>query len=67
MVPSVQGPLIKKNMRMLCFEAPVLGGSWSVVTTYSCGYNPTRIIGVTPTKSFRGVISRVIRPVISSY
>ena len=66
MVPSVQGPFIKKNMRMLCYEAPVLGGSWGLVTTYSCGYNPILVIGVTPTRSFGGVNSRVIRPVISS-
>ena len=45
----------------------LLGGSWDLVTIYNWGYNPFFLIGVTPIRSFRGVISRVISPVISSY
>ena len=39
---------------------PLLGGSWDIVTTYNWGSNPTDNWG-------RGVISRVISPVKSSY
>ena len=44
----------------------VLEGSWDLVTIYNWGYNPT-YNWVTPIRPFRGVISRVISPVISSY
>ena len=37
----------------------LLGGSWDLVTLL--------IIGVTTIRPFRGVISRVLSPVISSY
>ena len=47
----------------------LLVGSWDLVTIYNWDYKTITlvIIGVTPLRPFRGFISRVISPVISSY
>ena len=44
----------------------ILGSPWDSVTTYSSDYNPT-YNWVTPLSPFRGIISRVVSPVISTY
>ena len=41
----------------------LLEGSWDLVTIYNWGYRPTH----NWIRPFRGLISRVISPVISSY
>ena len=51
------------------FQAPsaLLGGRWDFfLTTYDRDYDPT-LVGVTTISPFRGIISRVISPVRSSY
>ena len=42
----------------------LLGGPWDLVTTYNWGYKPTCNWG---NPLFRGIIIRVISPVISTY
>ena len=44
----------------------LLGGSWDIVTISNWGYNPAYNWD-NPIRPFRGVISRVISPVLSSY
>ena len=41
-------------------------GSWDLVTAFNMDYNPTYSSG-NPIRPFRGAISRVVRPVISSH
>ena len=45
-------------------HAALLEGSWYLLATSKCAYNPTYIIGITPIRPFRGTISRVINTVI---
>ena len=52
----------------LIFRQALLGGPWDLVTTYNWDYIITLLlIGVTPLSPFRGIISRIISPAISSY
>ena len=44
----------------------ILGGAWDLVITFNWDYNRTYNWG-SPISPFRGVVSRVISPVISGY
>ena len=60
--------LVQVALQMLFSQARtlLLGGSCDLVTIHNWVIT-LLIIGVTPIRSFRGVVSRVIRPVMSSY
>ena len=59
---------MKRRARVILeLKGVLLGGSWEIVTTYNWGYITLLEIGVTPIRKLRGVRSRVISPVISSY
>ena len=67
-MPAVlSSPALLEALGSWVYLLGLLGGPWDLVTTIITGIIPLLISGVTPISIFRGIVVRVISPVISSY